>query len=62
MILDKEDHRTILLELLNKSAFPGQFAEDVVDLKRSVREAAVEVSASDSASNAGEPDTSRAAE
>lgn len=41
MTIDKEEHRTILLELLNKAAFPGQFAEDVVDLKRSIREADV---------------------
>jgi hypothetical protein len=33
MTLDKEDHRTILLELINKAAFPGQFAETVVELK-----------------------------
>jgi hypothetical protein len=36
MTLDKEEHRTILLELINKNAFPGQFAEQVVELKASL--------------------------
>jgi hypothetical protein len=39
MTLDKEDHRTILLELINKAVFPGQFAETVVELKAAIANA-----------------------
>ena len=41
MTLDKEDHRTILLELIDKSAFPGKFAEDVAELKKAIASAKV---------------------
>lgn len=41
MILDKEEHRIVLLDLINKAVFPGQFAEDVVELKRSLKEATI---------------------
>ena len=44
MTLDKEEHRTILLELINKSAFPGQFAETVVELKAAIASAEIEAS------------------
>jgi len=40
--LDKEEHRTILLELINKSAFPGQFAETVAELKAALSAADVQ--------------------
>ncbi len=39
MTLDKEEHREILLQLISKGVFPGEFAESVVELKKSVREA-----------------------
>lgn len=41
MVLDKEEHREILLQLISKAAFPGEFAEVVVELKTSIREAAL---------------------
>ena len=40
MTLDKEDHRTILLQLMNKSHFPGEFSEEVTVLKRAIANAA----------------------
>lgn len=42
MTLDQEEDRTILLQLLDQAAFPGKFAETVVRLKASVRNATVE--------------------
>lgn len=36
MTLDKEEHRALLLQLVNQTAFPGQFAEDIVALKQSI--------------------------
>jgi hypothetical protein len=39
MTLDKEEHRVILMELLN--VFPGQFAETVVELKQAIKGAPV---------------------
>ena len=42
MTLDKEEHRMILLQLIDKSAFPGQFAEAVVELKEALKKAKVE--------------------
>jgi hypothetical protein len=33
MILDKEEHRGALLELINKSGFPGSAARAVVELQ-----------------------------
>ena len=42
MVLDKEEQRKILLELINSATFPGQFAEEVVALKQAVTNATVE--------------------
>ena len=42
MTLDKEDHRTILTQIIEQAAFPGKFAEEVVALKAAIRDAKVE--------------------
>ena len=42
MTLDKEEHRTILTQLIEQSAFPGKFAEEVVVLKAALRDAKIE--------------------
>jgi hypothetical protein len=42
MTLDKEEHRQILAQLIEQSAFPGKFAEEVVILKQAVANATVE--------------------
>jgi hypothetical protein len=44
MTLDKEDYRTILLELINKFAFPGQMAETIVELKEALKSAEIKSS------------------
>lgn len=36
MILDKEDHRKLLLEIIGKSHFPGTILEAVLELKQAV--------------------------
>lgn len=41
MTLDKDEHKQILLQLIDKATFPGEFAEAVVELKKSVREASI---------------------
>lgn len=41
MTLDKEEHRTLLLQLVNQTAFPGQFAEEIVALKTALEAAGV---------------------
>ena len=41
MTLDKEEHRALLLQLVNQTAFPGQFAEEIVALKLALAEAEV---------------------
>lgn len=41
MILDKEEHRSILIQLVSKNAFPGEFAEQVVELKEALKSASV---------------------
>lgn len=41
MTLDKEDHRALLLELMNRAAFPGQIAEMVVELKVAIVKAEI---------------------
>jgi len=42
MTLDKEEHRIVLLQIIDQAAFPGKFAEDVVALKAAIREARVD--------------------
>lgn len=42
MTLDKEEHRTILAQLIEQSAFPGKFAEEVVTLKNAIANATIE--------------------
>jgi hypothetical protein len=42
MTLDKEEHRTILTQLIEQSAFPGKFAEEVVILKQAVTNATID--------------------
>jgi len=42
MILDKEEHRQILIELISKATFSGEFAEKVVELKEALKNATVE--------------------
>jgi hypothetical protein len=41
MVLDKEDHRVILKQLLDNSQFPGKFAEEVVALKAAINNAEI---------------------
>ncbi|MCJ2009210.1 hypothetical protein [Methylobacterium sp. J-092] len=41
MVLDKEDHRDLLLEMVNGARIPGSMAEIVADLKKALIEAAV---------------------
>jgi hypothetical protein len=45
LVLDKEEHRDILLALIGKAMFPGEFAESVVELKLAVKTAALEIHA-----------------
>jgi hypothetical protein len=42
MTLDKEEHRQMLMQLIEQSAFPGKHAEEVVVLKDAVRTATVD--------------------
>lgn len=39
MTFDKEEHRAILLELINTAHFPGARARDVVDLLSAIEAA-----------------------
>ncbi len=41
MLLDKEDHRQMLLELIDKSAFPGAMRKVVVELADAIEFAGV---------------------
>ncbi len=41
MVLDKPEHRDILLELIDKAHFPGVNAEQVVELKAALRAATI---------------------
>lgn len=41
MTLDKEDHRQILLELIERAAFPGAAARKVVELQEAIEKAEV---------------------
>lgn len=41
MTLDTEEHRAILLELINKSSFAGSGIEKIMELKSAVKEATV---------------------
>lgn len=42
MVFDKEEHREIIMALITKAAFPGEFAETVVELKLAVKTASVQ--------------------
>lgn len=42
MTLDKEEHRALLLELIQKAAFPGHAARLVVELTEAVERADIE--------------------
>lgn len=42
MVLDKEEHRTVLLELIDHAAIQGSAVEVVFAIKRALREARVE--------------------
>jgi hypothetical protein len=42
MILDKEEHRAILLELISVAHFPGKAARVVVELTEAIERARVE--------------------
>lgn len=42
MTLDKPEDKEILLELINKAAFPGSAAEKVVELKKAIAEASIQ--------------------
>ena len=42
MILDKEQHRKFLLELINTSSFTGNIIEQIIELKQSVMNAKIE--------------------
>lgn len=42
MILDKEDHRKFLLELINTASFVGSIVEQIVELKESLINAKIE--------------------
>ena len=42
MILDKEQHRKFLLELINSSSFTGNIIEQIIELKQSVINAKVD--------------------
>ena len=41
MILDKEEHRQILMELIDKASFPGAVRNVVVELANAIDKAAV---------------------
>lgn len=41
MTVDKEEHRDVLLQLITKATFPGEFAEKVVELKEALKAAKV---------------------
>jgi hypothetical protein len=41
MILDKEEHRQILLELIDKASFPGAVRNAVVELANAIEKASV---------------------
>lgn len=41
MVLDKEEHRAVFAQLLEKAAFPGEVAEKVVEMKNAVKQATV---------------------
>lgn len=39
MVLDKEEHRDMLLQLINAATIPGSAVMEVAELKRAVQEA-----------------------
>ena len=39
MIIDKEEHRNMLLEIIKMSTFPGEFIDNLYELKKSVENA-----------------------
>lgn len=41
MILDKEEHKAMLLELIKMATFPGEFLDSMYELKQSVQNAGV---------------------
>jgi hypothetical protein len=47
MTLDKEEHRAILLELIEKAAFPGAAARKVVELQEAIESADIKEDAED---------------
>lgn len=43
MILDKQEHRELLMELIDNSVFKGNSAELVTELKKAIIEAEVQI-------------------
>lgn len=41
MVVDKPQHKQILLELINNMTFKGEFAEVIVELKKSISDAKI---------------------
>lgn len=41
MMLDSEEQKKLLMELIERSSISGLFVEKVADLKKSIREASV---------------------
>ena len=42
MVLDKEEHRMLLLEIIKTASFPGRFIELAIELKVAIHEAKIE--------------------
>ena len=41
MIVDKEEHKQMLLELIKHTTFPGDFIDKVYELKKSIEKSEV---------------------
>ncbi len=42
MVLDKEEHRVLLLEIIKTASFPGRVLELALELKVAIHEAKIE--------------------
>ncbi|MDG9783885.1 hypothetical protein [Metapseudomonas otitidis] len=42
MILDKEEHRQLILTLIDKAQFPGSILDHIVEFKKAVTEAKIQ--------------------
>ena len=47
MELDREEHKAMLLQLINQAQVPGHMLEAACDLKRAIKEATVKTPASE---------------